>query len=171
MATFDFLSTFNRTDQEDPLKVFRFQVEIANFTRFGFAKVTGLTAETEVTEYREGGNNATVEKSPGLTKFSDVTLERGQIIASNKGEFDLLRWYNQVFDVSSKRGSPGVFRRTVDVVQFNKEGREVKRWRLANAWPKTHSPVPDLDALSSANSIEKIVIVYEGHGLKTSASV
>ncbi|MBV9670590.1 MAG: phage tail protein, partial [Acidobacteriales bacterium] len=55
-----------------------FLVEIDNIPKASFSEVTGLTAELEVIEYREGGDiNGSVRKVQGLRKFSDLTLRRG----------------------------------------------------------------------------------------------
>ncbi len=160
-----FLGTFNgRTDQEDPLKTFRFHIEIENFSRFGFAKCSKLQAQTDVVEYREGGDNTTPKKSPGLTKFPNITLSRGQILAAGAGDADIMDWYQQVFDVSAKKpGSTGKFRRDIDIVQFDKEGTEVARWRVDQCWPAEHAPFGDLDAMASENSIEEMVLAHEGY--------
>ena len=161
-----FLNTFGRTDQEDPLKVFRYTIEIENFARFGFSSCTGLEGQTDVTEYREGGNNATVQKSPGLTKFPDLTLERGQILAAGSGDEDVAAWYKQTFDVGAKTAaSEPDFRRDVDIVQYNKEGDEVKRWRVYEAWPSQFKAFSDLNGTSSDNSVERMVITHEGFEL------
>lgn len=163
-----FLQTFNRSDSEDPLKTFRFQVEIMQFARFGFQKCTGISATTDVVEYREGGQNATVQKSPGLTKFGNITLERGQIFAAGFGDKDVLSWYLQVFNVSAKTAaSPKAFRRIVDVVQFDKEATERYRWRLVQCWPMEVKPLGDLDAMASTNSIEQMILAHEGWRLIT----
>jgi phage tail-like protein len=158
-----FLSTFGRTDQEDPLKAFRYHIEIENFARFGFSKVSGLNGKTDVVKYREGGQNSTPQKSPGLTEFGDLTFERGVILAAGAGDRDIMNWYNQVFDVSAKTAaSTGKFRRDIDIVLFNKEGDEAGRWRVLECWPSEHSPTGDLDAMSSNNVIEKMTITHEG---------
>lgn len=170
MITEKYLGTFNRTDQEDPLKTFRYTVEIESFARFGFAKCSKLAAKTDVVEYRVGGSNTTVLKSPGLTKFDNITLERGQVLAAGEGSDDCLLWYNQVFDAATKTpASSAAFRRTIDIVQFSKSGDEARRWRVKEAWPTGHSPVSDFDALTSANSIEVLEIVHEGYTLVSSA--
>ena len=164
-----FLQTFNRTDSEDPMKVFRYHVEIQQFARFGFTSVTGVSADVDVVEFREGGSNTTPLKSPGITKFPDVTLVRGQIFAAAFGSNDVLNWFRQVFDVSAKwQASSRNFRRSVDIVQFDKEAVERYRWRLKQAWPRSIRPLSDLDALKSDNSLEQMVIVHEGFQLVSS---
>ena len=158
-----------RTTAEDPLMVYTFVIEIEGFKRFGFSKCSRLAAETAKTEYREGGDNATAKKIPGLTTFPDITLERGQTINTpNAGGTDVLDWYQLVFDVAAKKPiSSGNFRREIDIVQFDKEGNEAYRWRLTNAWPTQIQPNGDLDAMSSDVSIETMTICYEGFRLVT----
>lgn len=165
-----FLATFQRTDQEDPNKVFRYHIEVDSFARFGFSKMTGLSAKTEVVKYREGGMNATPQKSPGQTDFPDITFERGQVLSAGMGSLDILNWYTQVFNVSAATAaSSTTFRRDIDVVQFNKEGDEVLRWRMEECWPSDVKPFPDLDALSSNNVIESMTITHEGYYLVTTS--
>ena len=164
-----FLQTFNRADNEDPLKAFRYQIEIQQFARAGFSKMSGLSATTDIVEYREGGQNSTVQKSPGLTKFGNVTLERGQIFSAGLGDKDVLNWYLQTFNVSAKKAqSPRAFRRQVDIVQFDKEAVERYRWRLVQCWVTEIHPIGDLDALASNNVIEQCVLAHEGFRLITS---
>lgn len=158
-----FLGVFNRTDNEDPLKAFNFLVEIDGFARFGFSRVSGLSSETEVITYRESGMNTTEQKSPGLTRFGPLTFERGQILAAGMGDSDTMSWYQQVFDSDSESGSSGTFRRTIDIVQLNKEKKPVIRWRVKNAWPSAHNPVGDFDAQQSANNIEVMTVQHEGY--------
>lgn len=164
-----FLQTFNRADSEDPMKVFRYHVEILQFARMGFSKATGLSAQTDIVEYREGGQNATVQKSPGLTKFPNITLERGQIFAAGYGDRDILNWFLQVFNVSTKKAqSPRAFRRSIEIVQFDKEAVERYRWKVVQCWPTEIKPIGDLDAMQSSNSIESCVLAHEGWRLVTS---
>lgn len=165
-----FLSTFNRTDDEDPLKKFRFLIEISGFARGGWQKMSGLKAVVNKVEYREGGDNATKRKSPGLVDFSDVVLSRGQILAAGKGDRDILTWFTQVFDIAAKKPKASkVFRRTIDIIQQDRELNEVRRWRLKEAWPCEWEPTGDFDGEASADNIESITICHEGYQLVSSA--
>jgi len=147
---------------EDPLKVFRYRIEIDDVSRAGFTEVTGLSRDTDVTEYREGGMNETPQKSAGLSKFPDITLKRGQIVGSTRGgDDDLINWVNQVHSVSTG-GNAAQYRRDFDVVQYNALNQEVRRWRVNNAFPKTFKPMSDMNGTSSENSYEEIVVAYEG---------
>lgn len=149
-----------RTSVEDPLKVFRFVLEIDGFARAGFMECSGLERTTEVAEYREGGDNETVKKSAGLSAFGDITLRRGQVL--DEGQNDFYNWAQEVHDVGSQGGSQRDYRRDVDIVQFERGGLEVARWRLHEAWPNRFKPFSDLDATANDNSIEELNIVNEG---------
>ena len=61
----------------DPYRNFNFLVEIDGVTQAGFSDVSGFGATTDPIEYREGGENTTVRKLPGTTKYSNITLKWG----------------------------------------------------------------------------------------------
>ena len=162
-----FLSSFNRSQSEDPLKVFDWILEVEGFAAAGFTKCTGLSAETEVIKYPAGGG--AVRKSPGITDYPDIVLERGQILAAGAGNSDFMLWYKQVHDISllSPRRGRNTIRRTMELVQTDAEGTEVLRWRVEECWPSKFKPMSDLDLGQSADSIGSITIVNEGFSLIT----
>jgi len=152
-----------RSAVDDPLKVTRFRIEIDGFTRAGFSECSGLSDESEVTEYREGGDEMTVRKSPGLTKYDDITLKRGIMAESTQGgDFDLWDWREQVRKIGTNE-VPMEFRKTIDIVQYNRSNKEVRRWRVREVWPSKLVAVPNLDAKSSDDAIEEMVLVQEGY--------
>ena len=63
----------------DPYGQFNFLVEIEGVGTFGFSEVSGLTTDTDVTEYREGESDeqSTTRKIPGLIKYNNIVLKRG----------------------------------------------------------------------------------------------
>lgn len=151
-----------RTSIEDPLKNFRFRVEVDGISRAGFSEVSGLQRETDVVEYREGGSNETPQKSAGLSKFADITLDRGQIIGSNQGgDDDFYNWAQDVHDTATG-GNSLQYRKDLDIVQYNSLNVEVRRWTIEQAWPKLYKPFSDLQGLGTENSIERLVIAHEG---------
>ena len=50
----------------DPYRNFNFLVEIDGITQAGFSDCSGFGASTDPIEYREGGENTTVENFQGL---------------------------------------------------------------------------------------------------------
>ena len=54
----------------DPYLGYNYKLELGGITKGAFSECTGLTAETDITEYREGTDKAiTVRKQPGLYKY------------------------------------------------------------------------------------------------------
>jgi phage tail-like protein len=155
-----------RSSIEDPLKVFRFRIIIADFVRAGFTDVTGLEVETDVAEYREGGFNETVQKSAALSKFSDMSFKRGQLVGATRdgaGD-DFIKWMNQVFLVS-RQGNETNYRRDFEIAQYNAGNVEVRRWRVFDAWCKRLKVQGDMNATGNENSIEEMTVTHEGFTL------
>jgi len=156
-----------RASTQDPLKVFNYAVEIDGFKRLGFAEVTGLKANTEVVEYREGGMNESVRKSAGLSSYDNITFKRGQIIDPNEeGEDDFYDWYLQVQSVRTQGYNDPDYRRNITVVQFNRDGTVARRWNIVNAWPCGYVPFSDLNGTESSDSMEEIEVCHEGFELE-----
>jgi phage tail-like protein len=76
----------------DPYRGFNFRVEIDNMTVASFSEVSGLTADGDPVDYREGkdGPNS-VRKLIGLRKYGVITLRRGY--AKDSAMWD---WYSAV---------------------------------------------------------------------------
>lgn len=152
-----------RSIQEDPIKAFRYRVEVDGFVRAGFSNCTGLSKEYAIAEYREGGMNETAQKSTGLVSFPDVTLTRGQIV-NTLGENDIIDWDAQQHDLGAL-GHPGEYRKTMDIIQYDNTGAEVRRWRLVNCGIRTIKHFSDLGGQSNENSMETLTIFHEGYVL------
>lgn len=137
-----------RTVQNDPLQKFEYEVRIAGLPGvMGFAKVSGLKAELETTEYAEGGYKA-IHKLPGREKVEPVTLEKG---ATDKALYTQYKL--------AKDGDPN-FRTVITVLQKNRSREVVREWVLAEAWFKSWE-CDDLDATSSDVLMDKVVIEFE----------
>ena len=90
------MPTSTRTD---PYGSFDFLLEIDGIVAAGFSEVSGLASETEVMEYREGGEAVnTLRKIPGLTKYSNIVLKRG--VTADKS---LWNWRKTVVDGHAQR--------------------------------------------------------------------
>lgn len=143
----------------DPYRNFQWEVEIMGFVRAGFSKVSGLKRTTDVTEYREGGDNATVRKLPGQTKFDNITLERGV-----SWDDDFNTWVQMIMTLDGVGGAnppTSGFRRTIVIYMKDKSGVRVKKWTVYRAWP-SEKTLGDLDAKSSDVLLETLVLAHEG---------
>jgi phage tail-like protein len=136
--------------RNDPLKSFSFLVEIDGIPSASFRSVSGLAAEAEVIEYREGADKLTSSrKLPGRVEYPNVTLRRG--LTTNR---DLWEWWKTVRDGTLQR-------RTVVITLLNDAGEPVLRWRLREAWI-AGIEFSELDASKNEIAIETIELAHEG---------
>src|SRR5215813_4513580 len=112
----------------DPYRNFNFLVEIDGVTQAGFSECTGFELSTDPIEYREGGENTTVRKLPGLTKFANITLKWG--LTDSK---ELYSWYRDVV-----RGK--IQRRNGSIIVLDVDGAEKVRWNFRDGWPTKYNP-------------------------------
>ena len=133
----------------DPYGNFNFLVEIDGITRAAFHEVSGFDSTIDVIEHREGGENTTVRKLPGMTKHSNIVLKWGLA-----DDADLYNWHRDA--VNGK-----VQRRNGSIVLLDRRGQEVKRWNFFNAWPSKWTG-PDLTAEGNDVAIETLELAHEG---------
>jgi phage tail-like protein len=136
-------------ERNDPYASFRFLVEIDGLVVAGFSEVSGLQAETQIEDYREGGVNDYVHKLPKETTYQNIILKRG-ITDSDV----LWKWHQDV--VSGK-----IERRSGYIVLLDSEGSETWRWNFIDAYPAKWNG-PDLRAESDGVALESIELVHNG---------
>jgi phage tail-like protein len=136
--------------RNDPFRGFNFRVEIEGFAVAAFSEVSGLTADGDPVDYREGTdaiNN--VRKLVGLRKFTAIVFKRGYT-----KDDTLWKWYTRIAN-----GVPD--RRHGSVVLRNEAQKDVMRWNFDNAWiNKLEGPA--LKAAGNEVSIESMELVHEG---------
>ncbi len=143
--------------RHDPYPSFNFAVEISGLFVAGFNEVSGLQAEIEVQEYREGGVNEYIHKRAGPARYpSNLILKRG--IGDNT---ELWSWYCQVLQGTIERKS-------LDVVLMDASGAEQRRWTFKNAYPVKWAGA-DLKAQGSEVAIESMELAHEGLVFATAA--
>ena len=137
-------------NRHDPCLSFNFAVEIDGVMVCGFSEVTGLQAEIEVQEYREGGLNEYIHKRAGPAKYaSNLIMKRG--VADSK---ELWSWYCDVLQGTVRRKS-------LAVVLMDSAGNEKRRWTLQNGYPVKWSG-PDFKAQTSEVAFESLELAHEG---------
>ncbi len=137
-------------------KQFRFIVEIDSVAYAGYQSCSELTSEIAETQYFEGGSSIP-NKSPGRMTFSDVTLTRAAIT----GDSDMYLWHQQVSEAAANAGlAEPEFKRNLDIVQQDIDGRTVRRWRLFAAWPKTFTG-GSWDNESDDNVMESVTLAFD----------
>jgi phage tail-like protein len=138
-------------DRKDPFLGFRFRVEIEGLVAGGFSDVSGLQAEIETEEYREGGANRFVHKLTKPMKHPNLTLKRG--LADSDA---LWKWLHSV----GKKGSK-IDRKRVRIILLDSEGKEKVSWRCLQAYPIKWA-ASDLKADASNVVIESLELVHCG---------
>ena len=134
----------------DPLRVFKFRVQIDGITKAGFREVSGLDAATDAIDYREG-DGTTIRRLAGLPRFSDITLSRG--ITSDQ---DLWKWRSAIMDGKIKDN-----RKNGQIILLDDEGQEAAEWTFTDGWP-TKWTGPTFNATVNEVAIDKLVITHEG---------
>src|SRR5581483_3692530 len=137
-------------ERRDPFRTFNFELQIDNLTTGGFSEASGLTAEGDAVDYREGADlRANVRKLPGLRKYTNLTLKRGY--TTNKELWD---WYTNIVNGVADR-------RNVTIILKNEQRQAVMRWHAEEAWINKIEG-PSFKASGNEVAIESVEIVHEG---------
>lgn len=134
----------------DPLRGFRFLVEIDGIAVGGFLRAKGLVREVKYESQREGGVNHYEHKLFTQVTHPAVVLERG---------LALDQLWNWASDVSEGR----IVRKTISVRLLDERGGKGWTWHVDNAFPVKWSSA-DLDANSSQVLMESVEFAH--HGLR-----
>jgi len=138
----------------DPLRNFRFRLEIDNITQAGFSEVMIAETTIDAVDYREGTDPPHVRKLSGLTKYGNITLKWG--LTSGGTALDLFKWHNAV-----SQGQIKDQRKKVVIVAQAEDGADSARFVVTDAWPVKYDP-SDLNAKGNEVLIELLELANEG---------
>ena len=133
----------------DPFGNYNFLVEIDGITRAAFHEASGFDSTIDVIEHREGGDNLTPRKLPGMTKHSNIVLKWGL-----SDDIQLYKWH-----LDAVKGN--VQRKNGSIVLLDRQGQEQVRWNFRNAWPSKWDG-PDFNAEGNDVAIETLELTHEG---------
>ncbi len=141
--------------REDPYGSYNFEVVINGISGDGkavkgsFSEVSGLEADLAPIEYRNGSEDITVRKVPGLKKFTNIVLKRGLI-----GDLTFWNWI--------LRGLNGQVQRAEgSIVLLDENKNEVTRWNFRRGWACKWTG-PGLNAKNNEIAMETLEICHEG---------
>ena len=140
--------------RNDPLRNFRFRLEIDSIAQANFSEVAIAETTIDAVDYRDGNDPPHVRKLSGLTKYGNITLKYGLSVAT--GALDLFKWHA---DVSA--GKVLEKRKTVAIVVQDEAGTDKARFVVSEAWPVKYDP-SDLNAKGNEVLIELLELVNEG---------
>jgi phage tail-like protein len=136
--------------RQDPLRGFRYLVEIDGLVSGAFLRVKGLSREVRHESYREGGVNDYEHKLLTQVTYPVVVFERGLAFD------DLWKWALAAADGD-------VTRRTIRVRLQDEVGERAWAWQIEHALPVKWSS-SDLDANASQVVMETLELAH--HGLR-----
>src|SRR6266581_5454916 len=136
--------------RNDPYQSFNFFVELGGLLVGGFGEVTGLTIETEVLDFREGGVNEYIHRLPGPTKYpANLILKHGLT------DIDTLwLWHQEVVSGTFKRRSGSIY-------VLDRARLPAMWWNFTDACPVKWIG-PELKAESNTIAFEAIELVHRG---------
>jgi len=134
----------------DPLRGFRFLLEIDDITSGGFTRVKGLSREVKHESYREGGVNDYEHKLLTNVTYPVLVLERGLALD------DLWKWAQAAADGE-------VQRKNIRIRLHDEANEKQFAWQIAYAVPVKWA-VSDLDATTSPVLMETLELAH--HGLR-----
>lgn len=135
----------------DPYGNYNFLVEIDGIARATFHEASGFESSIDVIEHREGGENITLRKLPGMVKYSNISLKWG-----TTNDRDLYDWHMQWV-----KGDPDAKRKNGSVILLDRQGQEKVRWNFFNAWPSKWTG-PSFSAEGNDVAIEALELAHEG---------
>lgn len=136
--------------RQDPLRGFRFLLEIEGITSGGFTRVKGISRDVKYESYREGGVIEYEHKLITQVSYPVVVLERGLALD------DLWNWALAAADGEVKR-------RTIWIRLQNEANEKMWAWQVEYAIPVKWT-ASDLDAQTSPVVMESLELAH--HGLR-----
>lgn len=137
-------------ERTDPYRSYNFQLEINGIPLGAFSECSGLSAEGDAVDYREGTDmSPNVRKLVGLRSFSNISLKRGYT-----PDKSLWAWFNNIVN-----GIPD--RRDVTIVLLDEQRTPVMRWYAENAWVNKIE-APSFNASGNEVAMESVELVHEG---------
>jgi phage tail-like protein len=143
--------------RDDPYPAYAFEVVLTGISEDGkavkgsFMEVAGLGVEIPAIEYRNGSEDITVRKIPGLKKFANLTLKWGVT-----GDMAFWNWI-----LKGMNGQDKALRTEGAVILLDESRKEVMRWMIKRAWPCKFT-CPPLNAKNNEIAIETLEICHEG---------
>lgn len=133
------------------LPKFSFKVEIGNLGEIFFKEVSGVYADTEEIEYRQGNTPVlSGGKMPSMHKTGNIHLKMGVFIKNDQ----LANWFES-FNKNI------IQRDLVTISLLNEVGNPVRVWKLEKAWPTKISDM-SLTSDSKEMRVEQIDFGHEG---------
>src|SRR5260370_3696193 len=118
----------------DPIRNFRYRLEIDNITQAGFSEVHISETTIDMVEYREGTDPPHTRKLSGLTKYGNVSLKWG--LTGGGSALDMFKWPAAVSAGQIKDN-----RKKFAILALEEAGTEPARLVLRECLPHNYNPM------------------------------
>ena len=139
--------------RQDPLRNFRFRLEIDGLEQAAFSEVTIGDLSNEPIEYREGDEITTVRKLSSLTKYANITLKWGIT-----DSIELAEWHQLIVGGATLQEE---IRKTVVIRVQDEAGADKAAFEITRAWPCKYDPT-DLNGKGNEVAIDTLELCNEG---------
>ena len=139
--------------RQDPLRNFRFRLEIDGVEQAAFSEVSVGDLSNEPIEYREGDEVTTARKLSGLTKYGNITLKWGIT-----DSVELAEWHQLVVGAATPLED---IRRNLVVRVQDEAGEDKAAFEVTRAWPCKYDPT-DLNGTGNEVAIDTLELCNEG---------
>jgi phage tail-like protein len=139
--------------RQDPLRNFRFRLEINGIEQAAFSEVAIGDLSNEPIEYREGDEPTTVRKLSSLTKYANVTLKWGIT-----DSMELANWHQEIVGGATLLDA---IRKTVVIRVQDEAGGDKAAFEITRAWPCKYDPT-DLNGTGNEVAIDTLELCNEG---------
>jgi phage tail-like protein len=113
-----------------------------------FSEISGLETEIHAIDYRNGNEDITVRKIPGLKTFTNLVCKRGAT-----GHTQFWDWIRDALDGD-------VQRREGAVILRDENQNDVMRWTFSRGWPCKYT-APTFNATNNEIAMESLEICVE----------
>lgn len=138
---------------DDPATSLRFNVTVDHVDMGAFTACEGLSAEYEMFEYVEGGQNGFVHRLPVRMKYAPIKLTRPVDARSDGGTTGLAAWFSQQ--------KSSVSRKTASITAVDGRGNKIAQWNLVDVYP-TKWTGPSLSIEGNAIPKETLELAHNG---------
>ncbi len=125
----------------------------------GVDRVSGLKRRTEVLVSRTGGDPSVLRRSPGVTGYDPIVLERLW-----GGDTGFERWANKTWNFGAGLGaevSLGDYRKDITIEFYNGNGDLAVRFLVYRCWPSAYEAMGDY-GFGDPSARERLTLEHEG---------
>ncbi|TFV49636.1 phage tail protein [Bradyrhizobium niftali] len=136
--------------RNDPYRAFNYEVDFGDKTSAGFSEVSGLVADGDHVDYREGTDRFNhVRRLPALRKYpNNLVLKRGYTKNIN------------LWTMAQQTALGKTNRRDVIITLKDEEHNPVMRWKVMAAWVNKIEG-PSLKASGNEVAMESVELCFE----------